>query len=264
KDLPNTWRSQYPAVPADAFTVGDAAFFPEWDEQVHVLTEWRPPMEWKRVRAYDPGFSSRACMKWYAICPDGWAVCYREYYPTRTTDEEQAREINRLSKYDDGEPERIDYTIADTDAWTPSRDSGQSTAETFQRMGIRMRQADKSLENGWRRLHEWLKPYEGHDGKLMSYLRFLRNCANTIRTYPGCEQSNTNPEDIGRSSEHHCQDVDRYFVMSRPKPYAEPAKERLIPGGTYAIGELAMMGFSEAQIRRLRNKGEIRIMGKVK
>ena len=205
----------------EAWSVGEGAFFEEWNEDVHVLKNWRPPKEWKRVRAYDPGFSSYACMKWYALSPDGWAVCYREYYPHRVTDKEQAAEIKRLSKHDDGTPEEIEYTVADTDAWTPSRDSGQSTAEVFALEGIPLRQATKDLENGWRRLHEWLKPYKGPDEGMMAHLRFTKDCLNTIRTYPACEQSKTNPEDISKDSEHHCQDVDRYFTMSRPRPFEE-------------------------------------------
>jgi hypothetical protein len=221
QDLPNTYRSEYPATFEEAFSVGEGAFFEEWNEDVHVLKNWRPPKEWKRVRVYDPGFSSYACMKWYAISPDGWAVAYREYYPHRTTDKEQADEIKRLSKHDDGSPEDIEYTVADTDAWTPSRDSGQSTAEVFALEGIPMRQATKDLENGWRRLHEWLKPFKGPDEGLIAHLRFTKDCLNTIRTYPACEQSKTNPEDISKDSEHHPQDCDRYFCMSRPRPFEE-------------------------------------------
>lgn len=204
QDLPNTYKSEYPATFEEAWSVGEGAFFEEWNEDVHVLKNWRPPKEWKRVRAYDPGFSSYACMKWYALSPDGWAVCYREYYPHRVTDKEQAAEIKRLSKHDDGTPEEIEYTVADTDAWTPSRDSGQSTAEVFALEGIPLRQATKDLENGWRRLHEWLKPYKGPDEGMMAHLRFTKDCLNTIRTYPACEQSKTNPEDISKDSEHHC------------------------------------------------------------
>jgi hypothetical protein len=218
KAMPNSYRSEYPTNPADAFTVGQGAFFEEWDESVHVVGHWDPPKDWVIIGGYDAGFASNACFKWYAVSPDHWARCFKEYYPHRVTDPEQAKEIKRLSVYSDGTPFSFDYITADTDAWTPSRDSGKSTAETFADYGIDMSQATKDLENGWRRLHEWLEPFTGADGQLTALLTFSTDCQNSRRTYPSCECSKTNPEDIARDSEHHCQDVDRYFVMSRPEP----------------------------------------------
>jgi hypothetical protein len=258
KNLPNTYRQEYPANESDAFTVGEGAFFPEWDEEIHVVDSWEPPnnARWRIVGAYDPGYASHACFKWYAISPDGWARCFREYYPHRVTDREQAKEILRRSVYhkDNEAPMRFEYIVADTDAWTPSRDTGKSTADVFAEYGLYMIQASKSLENGWRRLHEWLEPFEGPDGKKTALLTFTRDCANTIRTYPSCEQSKTNPEDISRDSEHHPQDVDRYFVMSRP----EPARESKKPlKGQYTVDELEDMGLSRAEIREMIERGQV-------
>ena len=244
RDLPNTWRSQYPQNEEDLFAVGEGAFFEEWDDSIHVFADhWEPPKDWAIVAAYDPGFATHACFKWYAVTPDGRLKCFREYYPHRVTDREQAREIIRRSCYNDGQeqdvviryrdnsgqlveevihvtgtPFKFEDIVADTDAWVAERGSGESTAEVFAKYGLIMRQATKNLENGWRRLHEWLKPFEGPDGKLTAMLTFTRDCANTIRTYPACEQAKDNPEDISKDSEHHPQDVDRYMVMSRPIP----------------------------------------------
>lgn len=218
--MPNTYRADYPATPEEAFTVGEGAFFAEWDPEIHVPfdADWYPPPHWKIVRVYDPGFVSRACCKWYAISPDGYAVCYREYYPTRVTDAEQAQEIVRLSKAPDGSSEKIAYTVGGLDAWTPNKQTGISTAEVFARHGVPMIKAQTDRENGWRRLHEWLKPFVGPDGKPMALLRFTKACVNTIRTYPALVASKTNPEDLEDGQEDHPQDCDRYFVMSRPSP----------------------------------------------
>lgn len=227
RDLPNTWRSQYPENEEDAFTVGDEAFFLEWRKDVHASFPalWYPPLHWKIVRAYDPGFGSRACMKWYAISPDGWAVCYREYYPHKVIDEDQAKEVNRLSVRPDGKPEKISYTVSGVDAWNKNKQTSLSTAEIFRKAGITLRRANTDLENGWRRLHRWLKIEIGQDGGLMSMLRFSQSCINTIRTYPGLETDKTNPETVKEGQEDHCQDCDRYFAMSRPQPDPEKPKE---------------------------------------
>jgi hypothetical protein len=257
--LPNTYRSQYPASESDAFSVGEGAFFEEWNEEIHVpVKTWEPPNNprWLIVGAYDPGFASNACFKWYAISPDGWVRCFREYYPHKVTDQKQADEINRRSVYykDDKAPMRFDYIVADTDAWTPSRDSGKSTSEVFADNRIYMNQATKDLENGWRRLHEWLDPYEGPDGNKTALLTFTEDCSNTIRTYPSCEESESNPEDISKKSEHHPQDVDRYFVMSRPEPAKEPKKKL---NGQYTVDELEDMGLSKAEIREMKERGQV-------
>jgi len=282
RNLPHSYRNEYPTNPADAFTVGEGAFFEEWDEDVHVIEPWLPPKGYPIVGAYDPGFASHACFKWYAILPDGDAICFREYYPHRVTDKEQAKEILRLSCYDDGKtskkiievdgekheieyvgtPYHFEYIVADSDAWTSSRDSGISTQETFYRFGLKMRQASKNLENGWRTLHEWLKPFKGKDGLKTALLRFTPNCHNTRRCYPSCECSKTNPEDIARESEHHTADVDRYFCMSRPKnKKPEDNSKRYVVGGKYFKNELRARGYKEYEIKLLEKKRVITIIG---
>jgi hypothetical protein len=248
RNLPNTWRSEYPETPEEARSVGVGAFFEEWQEAIHVKDEhWEPPNDpsWPIIGVYDPGYN-QACFKWYTISPGvdgfprGWARCFREYYPKNTIDPDQAREILRLSCYGDGKKQRIwlprvrewldlpgtpfkfARVLADTSAWSPSRGTGRSTAEVFASFGLVMAQADKNLENGWRRLHEWLKPipvpgYE-ETGVLSSMLTFTRDCHATRRTYPACEASESNPGDISKKTPHDPQDCDRYFVMSRPAP----------------------------------------------
>ncbi len=216
KDLPNSYRREYPTTPEEAFMVGEGAFFPEWDMDIHVLRDrnWYPPEYCQIYGAYDAGYGSRACFKWYAVFPEGHVVCYREYYPHQVTDSEQAEHVIELSKDLNGAPENIVMIYADPSCWNKQSGTGESTAEVFLKKGLRLLPADNDLSNGWRRLHQWLKPRE--DG--VPLLRFTWNCPNSIRTYPACEQSKTNPEDIAKSCEHHPQDVDRYFVMGRPQP----------------------------------------------
>jgi len=215
--LPNTYRAEYPSTPEEAFMVGEGAFFPEWDPDLHIINEpgWYPPSYCQIIGAYDSGYGSNACFKWYAVFPDGTAIAYREYYPQHVTDSEQAKEILRLSKDPDGNPEKLGMIPADPSCWNKQPGTGKSTAEEFLSHGLRLVPGDNNIESGWRRLHEWLRPGETQDG--YPALRFTINCGNTIRTYSACEQSKTNPEDISKNSEHHAQDVDRYFIMSRPR-----------------------------------------------
>lgn len=228
KNLPNTHLSQYPATPEEAFAAGEGAFFPEWSAETHVIkdTAWYPPSYCELHGAYDAGYGSRACFKWYAVFPSGEVVCYREYYPHAVTDPEQAKEIKAMSVDPNGRPEHLVSIRADPSCWNKQSGTGESTGEIFARHGLYMMKADNDLSNGWRRLHQWLKPVDTPEGPL-AWLRFTWNCANTIRTYPACMQKKSNPEDIDNGSEHHPQDVDRYFVMGRP---AISESDSFLPG----------------------------------
>jgi len=221
-DLPTTFRAEYPETMDDAFTVGEGAFFPQWDPDFHIVDEpgWYPPPECQIHCAYDPGYGSRACFKWYAVFPGRPTVIvgYREYYPHQVSDPEQAKTIVEMSKDPHGVPENILSIRADPSAWNKQSGTGQSTAEIFSEHGLTLLRGDNDLSNGWRRLHQWLAiRYDEEGNKLPPLLRFTRGCANTIRTYPACEQSVTNPEDISNKSEHHAQDTDRYLIMGRPE-----------------------------------------------
>lgn len=223
-DMPNesVAKREYPEIPEDAFAVGEGAGFPEWQRTVHVRFphEWYPPPNWRLFRSFDPGgFNGRGCCKWYALSPSGIAVGYREFYPTLLTDEQQAQRIAAMSKAPDGSSERIAYTVADTSAWTKHGDTGISTAEIFAKHGVPLTKATKDRVNGWKRLHSWLRPFiHDAEGNPWPRLMFTEACVNTIRTYPALEVDKSDPNDINTHQEDHPQDVDRYFVMSRPAP----------------------------------------------
>lgn len=237
KDMPHTHRKEYPKTSSDAFSAGKGAMFTEWDAKIHVPygKDWYPPSSWRIVMAYDGGYNQAACT-WYAISPDGWVICYREYYPSYTVDPIQAEDIRMLSKDPDGVPEQIDYIIADTSCWTPGHETeeGKSTVEIMEEHGIRpWRQADKERINGWKRLHEFLAPVKDEEqnlvldryGNPLAKLRFTESCSNGIRLVTGMKVNPNKPDDLDSGQEDHIFDTWRYFVMSRPQP-KKSAKEK--------------------------------------
>src|SRR5690606_9477667 len=135
RDMPTSYRAEYPATPEEAVSVGEGAAFPEWDSTVHqpFSALWYPPRGWRIILAYDAGVG-RQCCNVCAVAPDGWAVCYRGYSPSKVSDEEQARTILEMSRAPDGSPENVAYTVADPAAWGRQSGTGVSTAETFARM----------------------------------------------------------------------------------------------------------------------------------
>lgn len=221
-------KQEYPARPEEAFALGGAAAFDEWDPEIHVPfgKTWYPPEGWKLYRAYDAG--QQACCKWYAVDYEANVVCYREYYPRRVIDRLQAQKIRSLSVDPDGKPEVIQYTVGDTEAWSPSRDTGKSTADVFAECGVPMIQATKDRENGWRRLREYMHPMPLLDAKgqevadaegapvMVARFMFTESCVNTIRAYPTFRSKKSNPDDVEAHEDDHLIDVDRYFLMSRP------------------------------------------------
>lgn len=217
-----SWRKEYPATPEDARSAGVEAAFGEWDTKLHVpfSTTWYPPDSWKIIRAYDGGWR-RACCKWYAVSPEGWAVCYREYYPEFTTDPIQAQTIIEMSKRPDGSSETIAYTIADSALWAKQTNSGESTAEVFAKNGVHMVPTpDKDRINGWKRLHQWLEPVQyGPNNETIAWLRYTDACKHTKRVMPAIQSDKHKPDDINTDHpDDHLLDCDRYFVMSRPIP----------------------------------------------
>jgi hypothetical protein len=258
----HSYRREYPASVADAYTVGEGAAFLEWNEDVHAAFDraWYPPDGWSIIRAYDSGYVTRACCKWYAISPDGWVVCYREYYPQMVTDADQAAEIVTLSKRPDGSAEQIEYTIADPACWQKKSQTGISTADIFQRNRVLLRPANNDRIQGWRVLHEWLKVFDGEDGQPTAMLRFTKSCVNTIRTYPTLKVDDNKPEDVDTDGEDHPADCDRYFAMSRPRI---PEKKAAPLTGTYHVGELRLKGYKDHQIRKMMKEGPIKVIGRL-
>jgi len=229
KALPHAYRSEYPATPEEAFSVGEGAAFSEWDERIHVPfdRDWYPPSGWKIYRAYDSGYATRAACLWIAVDNDGRAIVYREYYPTQVTDPEQAKKIKELSKAPDGSDEVIAYTVCDPACKQKKSATGIDTIETFAKLGVPMIPGDNSRQLGWRKMHEWLKPYQGADGQTTARLLFTKACVNSRRTIPSLLVDKSNPEDVDSDGEDHCADALRYFLMSRPSaPISEAEKNR--------------------------------------
>ncbi len=230
QDLPGNFRAEYPSTPEEAFSVGEGAFFHSWDPDIHMQfdRDWYPPSSWRIVGAYDGGYN-RAYFAWYAISPDGWVVKYREYYPARNIDPNQAVTIKSMSKDEEGVPEYFSYIVADTSCWAKNKDTGKSTAEIFSDFGLHMRQADKDRVMGWRRLFQMMRPFyqkpEDEENGLLpiANLMMTKSCAVSRRIYPGIRTHDHNPDDIAPGQEDHVCDADRYFAMSRPVPL--PSKE---------------------------------------
>ena len=214
--LPEIQRKQFLDGDWDAFE--DSAF-PEFNKNTHVVDPFEIPKGWQRFRSADWGYSSPACVLWFAIDYDNNLWIYRELYTKKITADVFARKVLELEH-----GEYVRYGVLDASTWAKRGDIGPSIAETMIQQGCRWRPSDrtpKSRISGKLEIHKRLKPSENE--KKEPGLRIFSSCRNLIRTLPLLPLDDNNPEDINTDVEDHAYDALRYGCMSRPvhSQYAE-------------------------------------------
>ena len=226
--LPEIQRKQFLDGDWDAFE--DSAF-PEFNKNTHVVDPFEIPKGWQRFRSAAWGYSSPACVLWFAIDYDNNLWIYRELYTKKITADVFARKVLELEK-----GEYIRYGVLDASTWAKRGDIGPSIAETMVQQGCRWRPSDrtpKSRISGKLEIHKRLKPSENE--KKEPGLRIFSSCRNLIRTLPILPLDESNPEDINTDVEDHAYDALRYGCMSRPmhtsyaKRFNSPTRPQFTP-----------------------------------
>jgi len=207
--LPEVQRKQFLDGNWDAFS---NAAFPEFNRDIHVVEPFEVPKGWQRFRAADWGYSSPACVLWFAIDYDNNLWIYRELYTQKITADVFARKVLILER-----DEYIRYGVLDASTWAKRGDVGPSIAESMIQTGCRWRPSDrtpKSRISGKLEIHKRLKISD--DKKKEPGLRIFSTCRNLIRTFPLLPLDDHNPEDVNTHAEDHAYDALRYGCMSRP------------------------------------------------
>jgi len=208
--LPEVQRKQF--LDGDWSAYEDAAF-PEFNKVNHVVEPFEIPRNWHKFRACDWGYSSPACVLWFAIDFDDNLYIYRELYTKKVVADVFATQVLNL-EYN----EYIRYGVLDSSTWARRGDVGPSIAETMINAGCRWRPSDRSPRsriNGKLEIHKRLSVRETNDGEKPSLFIF-NNCINLIRTLPLLPCDKNNPEDVDTHTEDHAYDALRYGCMSRP------------------------------------------------
>ena len=207
--LPEIQKKQFLEGDWDAFE--DSAF-PEFDKNLHIVEPFEVPKGWQRFRSADWGYSSPACVLWFAIDYDNNLWIYRELYTKKITADVFARKVLELER-----DEYIRYGVLDASTWAKRGDIGPSIAETMIQTGCRWRPSDrtpKSRISGKLEIHKRLKIV--NEKKKEPGIRIFSNCRNLIRTLPLLPLDDHNPEDVNTHAEDHAYDALRYGCMSRP------------------------------------------------
>ena len=208
--LPEVQRKQF--LEGDWGAYEDAAF-PEFNRAVHVVKPFDIPRNWHKFRSCDWGYSSPACVLWFAIDFDNNLWIYRELYTQKVVADIFARQVLDMER-----GEYIRYGILDSSTWAKRGDVGPSIAETMITAGCRWRPSDRSPRsriNGKLELHKRFSVRDKGNEKKPSLFIF-DNCINLIRTLPLLPCDKNNPEDVDTHTEDHAYDALRYGCMSRP------------------------------------------------
>ena len=206
--LPEVQRKQFLEGDWDAF---EDSSFPEFSKSIHVVDPFDVPRGWQKFRAADWGYSSPACVLWFAIDYDNNLWVYRELYTQKITADVFARKVLMLEK-----DEYIRYGVLDASTWAKRGDIGPSIAETMIQAGCKWRQSDRTPRSrirGKLEIHKRLKLTD--TVKKEPGLRIFSTCRNLIRTLPLLPLDDHNPEDINTNAEDHAYDALRYGCMSR-------------------------------------------------
>ena len=204
--LPEVQRKQFLDGDWDAYE--DSAF-PEFNKTTHVVEPFEIPRSWYKFRAADWGYSSPACVLWFAVDYDNNLWIYRELYTKKVTADQFARQVLTLEN-----GEYINYGILDVSTWAKRGDVGPSIAETMIQNGCRWRPSDRSPKsriNGKLEVHKRLTVKDKQPG-----IRIFKTCRNLVRTLGMLPTDDKNPEDVDTHAEDHAYDALRYGCMSRP------------------------------------------------
>jgi hypothetical protein len=200
------------------WSIVEGAAFAEFSPKHHVCKPFDIPPEWRRFRGADYGYSSPACVLWFAIDPAyDTLYVYRELYGSGMTGQDLARKTMELER-----GERISYGVLDSSVWHQRGHFGPSIAEEMIAEGCKWRPSDRgqgSRVAGKNRLHELLKVQPvGRNGEEKAGIIFFDTCRQIISDIPAIPGDPDGTDDIdSRYSRDHSYDALRYGIMSRPR-----------------------------------------------
>lgn len=197
--------------------VGD--FFPQWDEDRHVILDAEIPSHWTRFSTHDWGGHDPAVYYWWAISdgdmlggrwiPRGALVCYREWYICADDDPAKGRYLSN-EDLADGWTERTEpeYSgqVVFTDSFPFAYRGGETIAQTYAKRGVRLAKGDTSRPQGWSQLGSLLTGRKTNTKGRDPMIYFMEQCKYARDYLPALTRHPTKREDAIESGEatHAC------------------------------------------------------------
>jgi hypothetical protein len=222
KDLPLSYKAEYPNTPEEAFEAAEGVAFSEFSYDIHIVKPFTIPEYWSKWRSVDNGYTDSFAWYWFAVDEDGIVYIYREY--TREPKDEkihyseQAKKVVKLTG-----DENIGYTIAGHDAWSKHpltinafTPQGKSIIDYYGEGGINdcvKCETDRKLRAAtW---HEYLKPYYDEvKKKWTAKVQIFDTCTKIIETLPQLVNDEKDVEKVMECTIDHWYDGAGYGLLS--------------------------------------------------
>ena len=192
--------------------VFEGQFFPEFRQELHVVSKDAIPSPLRYFAAMDYGFDMLAALLLGTDRNGNLFVISEVCLPglTLRTAAEKVAELCRGYE--------VEYIVSSPDLWNRRQDTGRSGFEIMQSVyGMPpMQAADNRRIPGWRILREYLNSSEN-----TPCLRICSDCATLIRSLPSLLCDALRNEDASDSPHEitHAPEALRYAVMSRNQPW---------------------------------------------
>jgi len=215
KRLENLPEAEKQAFLFGNWDIFEGQYFDEFDANIHVITPFVIPENWKRYIAMDYGLDMCAVL-WIARDTEGNAFVYKEFHQSKLIISEaceKIREINNGDKYT--------CLYAPRDLWNKKSDTGRSAADIFAENRMPMTETSVERVDGWLNVKEWIKiisikDIETGELKKTSRLKIFSNCKNLIKYLPQLQRDDKDPCDAATEPHEitHICDALRYFCVN--------------------------------------------------
>ncbi len=195
----------------------------------HVCRPFPIPKWWRRWRANDPGYTDPGPWYWLAADQEGAVYIYREYTRQTAQDErvtysDQAKTVADLSVMggEVGAPEveldpetgeskpvkeRVDYTVTGMDAFNRHPETGKAITDYYRDGGVgdcikpvHGPGARAAMYATWT---EYLKVFDGPDGRPAARVRIFSTCRRLIETLPLLITDEKHPDQVAETEIDH-------------------------------------------------------------
>ncbi len=198
------------------FCTREGLVYPEFDEAVHVIPPFPVPAEWQDTVSIDPGRKNPLSAHWYAVDYDGNVYVVAEHYCAGESVDFHAEALRAVS-------ERIGWkrdgkgrisALIDPAAGQRTLASSKSVSELFYERGILVNaNVNKDVFSGIEQVKSYLNPNNG-----LPNLYIFSCCTNMIREFKGYFWG-SGESPVKRDD--HAMDELRYYLMTRPRPFAK-------------------------------------------
>lgn len=130
----------------------EGAVYDLFDPGLHIVDWFEPPLEWRRVRVIDFGYTNPFVCDWWAIDGDGRAYLYQQIYMTQRTVKVHSAQINRLSKAEKEKAFRAKYGPGE----------GRNGIQYIDRSGVMTPEGEQALA-AWRYYEETACDHDAED-----------------------------------------------------------------------------------------------------